>query len=299
LEPEKESASPSRNSLRPLALLGILVVASWFRSKSKGPIQHSVNANSTENDARDNRNTRQEKSTIPLRVVVEALPPAQPPEQEREAREKRKEWCAWGNLVIQGLVLAAVIAYACITHRQWKEMQEQTRIQRNTGINTERAWVGLDVPITLDRIETQSTSVAIKGHYSIKNFGHGPAFKVMQSGNFIQQTNLEMEKREADFYCDSSVKFATGTVPVGGEMKQPPPFGYTLFPSQGKDYPIEYQGGTDTLRFLQFVGCVAYTDQFKTVHWTRFCMERRPGDTSKVPKLDFCALYNDTDEPKD
>jgi len=217
----------------------------------------------------------------------------------KDWRDKVKFWAELVGLLFLIAYTVTTIIYARITHHQWKELQEQTRIQRNTGINSERAWVGLDGPIVLDGIATESSGVSIKGHYSIKNFGHGPAFKVIQAGLFIQQTTLEIEKREADFWCDSSVKFATGTVPVGGELKQPPPFGYTLFPGQGKDYPIEYEGPTATLNFLQFVGCVAYIDQFKAVHWTRFCMQRTPGDKARVPKLDFCSLYNDTDEPKE
>jgi hypothetical protein len=248
--------------------------------------------------------TNDSKPEVPLTT---AQPQAAPSPHHCEITCKTKrDWVDKAPLGLEGFGLfvlivyaIATIEYACITNKMWKEMQEQTRIQRDTSINSERAWVGLDTPVTLDAIETQSARVAIKGHYSFKNFGHGPAVKVIQSGNFIQQTNLEMEKREADFYCNSSVKFATGTVPVGGEMKQPPPFGYTLFPNQGHDESIDYQGGIDTLKFLQFIGCVAYIDQFKTVHWTRFCMQRRPGDTAKIPKLDFCSLYNDTDQPKE
>jgi hypothetical protein len=188
------------------------------------------------------------------------------------------------------------------TNRQWGEMQTQTRIQRNTGINSERAWVGLDGKITLDGFAVKSDRVAIKGHFRIKNFGHGPAFKVTEAGLFTQHTALEEDKRSADFWCDSSVAFATGTVPVGRGTKQPGPFGYTLFPDQGKDYPIEVEGPVATLDFLQYVGCVAYIDQFKMVHWTRFCMMRYPRNPitlpTEIPELEFCSLYNDTDKPK-
>jgi hypothetical protein len=46
----------------------------------------------------------------------------------------------------------------------------------------------------------------------------------------------------------------------------------------------------------------AYLDQFNTVHWTKFCMERRPGDSTpitEIPKLDCCAMYNETDQPEE
>jgi hypothetical protein len=200
------------------------------------------------------------------------------------------------SLIIAVLTLISLIVYACITKRMWTEMQTQTTIQRATEINSERAWVGLDVPITIDAVTVEGDRVAIKGHYSVKNFGHGPAVKVIQVGDFVDDpSNLKMTGKEADFYCDSSVKFATGTVPVRDTLQQPPPFGYTLFPDKWHDEPIEYNGPVSTTKFFQFVGCVAYIDQFKAVHWTKFCMMRKPGNTDRIPKLDFCSLYNDSD----
>jgi hypothetical protein len=204
------------------------------------------------------------------------------------------------SLTIAALTLISLIVYAWITKRMWTEMQRQTTIQSETEINSERAWIGIDVPITIDAVAVKGDRVAIEGHYSLKNFGHGPAVKVVQRGNFVYDpSNLKGTEREAAFYCDSSVKFATGTVPVGGSSEEPPPFGYTLFPDKWHDEPIEYNGPVSTLKFLQFIGCAAYLDQFKAVHWTRFCMMRKPGDTDSIPKLDFCSLYNDTDSKPD
>lgn len=208
---------------------------------------------------------------------------------------------------------AAASYYAWVNNKMSGEMQYQSCIQRETGINSERAWVGLDVPVTLDAIalDQKAQKAAIKGKYSIRNFGKGPATKVMQFGNFLDpgkkldsEQRLKTQKAEANWFCDSAVKFTTGTISVGGNMKQPPPFGYTLFPNQTHDEPIEYQGPLDTVEFLQYVGCVAYIDQFKTVHWTQFAMWRGPHAANDVipktvPKLDFYSLYNDTDEPKE
>lgn len=225
-----------------------------------------------------------------------------PPTNKRSSNQHAQKIHMWVTLGVEVIGLIALICYALTTAKMWKEMQQQTRIQRNTSINSERAWIGLDVPITLDAIELQSTKMRIKGHYSTRNFGHGPALKVMQSGNFvIPNASMETQTREANFFCDSSVKFATGTVPVVGS-KQPAPFGHTVFPGQGHDEIIDFQGPPETAMHLRFIGCVAYIDQFKTVHWTRFCMERRPGDPTpldKITKLDFCSMYNDTDRPED
>jgi len=227
--------------------------------------------------------------------------------------DKKRDWVDKATLGMQGFGLfvlivytIATIVYACLTRNMWNETQEQTRIQRNTAINSERAWVGLDIPITLDAIEIAPKAIRINGHYTVKNFGHGPALKVMQFGNFVDlDATMEIQKREADSYCDGAVKFTTGTVPVGGELKQPPPFGYTLFPDQSHTELIQVTGQKlpeKTATFLRFIGCVAYLDQFRETHWTRFCMERKPGTITlagQIPKLDFCAMYNDTDQPKE
>lgn len=238
--------------------------------------------------------------------------PETPPSSEKseQSRREKRHWLDYLEAGMAGIGLLvlvvyaiATIDYAWITNKMWIEMQEQTRIQRNTAIDSDRAWVGLDVPITLDAIETESTTkVIIKGHYSFKNFGHGPAAKVVQAANFASDPgNLQATSAEADFFCGSSIKFATGgvTAPMGGKLKEFPPFGYTLFPNQPHDESIDYQGNAETVTHLRFIGCVAYIDQFKAVHWTKFCMERRPGDMARIPKLDFCAMYNDTDQPKE
>lgn len=216
-----------------------------------------------------------------------------------ERKTLRATWVGIGLGVVTGIVFVG----------QFWQMRKQTEILngqlkdiRTSSINSERAWVGLDVPVTVDAIEIQSTRMRIKGHYSLKNFGHGPALKVMQAGDFVTLgTNMDFQQREADFYCDSSVKFATGTVPTV-RMKNPGPFGHTLFPGQGHEEIIDFQGPSETATHLRFVGCVAYLDQFNTVHWTRFCMERRLGDPTpadRVTQLDFCAMYNDTDHPEE
>jgi hypothetical protein len=214
-----------------------------------------------------------------------------------ERRTLRATWVGIGLGAVTGLVFVG----------QFWQMRKQTEILngqlkdiRASSINSERAWVGLDVPVTVDAIEVRPTRMRIKGHYSIKNFGHGPALKVVQTGDFVTPgTSMEFQAREADFYCDSSVRFATGTLPTVG-IKQPGPFGHTLFPGQGHDETIDFQGPPETATHLRFVGCVAYLDQFETVHWTRFCMERRAGDPTPLDRLthlDFCAMYNDTDKP--
>jgi hypothetical protein len=194
-------------------------------------------------------------------------------------------------LVILTLIIAGAALWSAFI------FQGQLDVARDVAVASERAWIGLDVPVTLEVIAPHGARVSIKGRYSVKNFGRGPATKVMsQFGNFVDPTNRTIADATANSSCDGPVKFTTGTVPVAGDLKQPPPFGYMLFPNQWHNEVIDYQGPVETVRFLRFVGCVAYLDQFRAVHWTRFCMERKPGDQTPIPALTFCALYNDTDQ---
>jgi hypothetical protein len=174
-----------------------------------------------------------------------------------------------------------------------------------TSRQIQRAWVGLDGIVEIDALET-TPRLHVESHYRIKNFGNGPALKVVVSGWFETNLNLEMEKRAAKFACDGAVKFATGTVPMSPEMHNPGPFGYILFANQWHDEFIGSPGDPWTgesqpdMTHFKLIGCVAYIDQFRAVHWTRFCMEpdfyigRQIMD--KNVRLRFCALYNDTDE---
>ena len=199
-------------------------------------------------------------------------------------------WTKW--LVGVGFISAVILT-----------LQYCTFVQTEKTIRgDQRAWVGLDGGVAIDVLETNPRLV-VESHYSIKNFGKGPAIKVVPIGRF--ETDAKLLGSTARFACDSAVKFATNTVPHGPDLKAPGAFGYTLFPGQGRTEVIggpndPWQGdGMPDLKHFWFIGCVAYLDQFDTVHWTRFCME--PDMFSKQPlsrgtALTFCSLYNDTDE---
>jgi hypothetical protein len=181
--------------------------------------------------------------------------------------------------------LAFIVAaiYAFVSYRQWTEMQKQP-------VNASRAWLGYqqvkdsNLPIIVDHVAI-SPRLTVEAHYTIENFGSGPAVKV--SSIFWVETgkDLAMLKRTAAFICTSSVKFATGTVPVS---------------------PAVYNAHSETwggdampsLQWMYVMGCVAYLDQFKTWHWTRYCIVIGDGKkpiTDASPKRLY-TLFNDTDE---
>ncbi|MFZ0302322.1 MAG: hypothetical protein WAL75_06540 [Terracidiphilus sp.] len=204
----------------------------------------------------------------------------------------------WVTLGVEVLAFGGLVYYACVTERMWKEMQHQTKIQGDTQINSERAWVGLDGPVAIDALQL-TPIFGFESHYTVKNFGNGPAFKVMAQG--WPWTDPKTFDNLAKTVCEGPIEFNTGTVPIGPGMENPGPFGYMLFPggthAENVGSPIDPWTGPPLpdLKHFWFVGCIAYIDQFKAVHWTRFCMEPvyvRQTMTKDI-KLQYCSRYND------
>jgi hypothetical protein len=210
-------------------------------------------------------------------------------ERQRTTEQNRQATIQWWVAAGTWAAVIAASAYATISYFQWKEMQKQ-------NVNSVRAWVGLDQQITIDALE-MSPQLAADLHYSIKNFGHGPAFKVVTTGFF--ETDMKTFDGTAQFVCESAVHFATGTVPMSPELHNPGPMGYVLFPDQLHQQIDRWRGqGVPGATHFRYIGCVAYLDQFKNVHWTRFCMEPELSGQpmNQNVRLAFCSLYNDTDE---
>jgi len=297
LAPENETSSPSQSSFWPLALLGILV--SWLASSAmrRSSTEYQISATQPQGTTRKEGDGSPEQSAMIAKVVPS-------PPSKNKSDYCRYPKTAWWKTLAEMIGIGAVVWYAFLTQSMWKEMRTQTRIQRQAGINTERAWVGLDGPITIDVLEI-SPRLKVESHYSVKNFGHGPALKVIPSGWF--ETNRKLLDGSARSACDLAQAFTTGTVPKSQEMRTPGPMGYILFPGQTHQEtigsPIDpWQGaGEPDIKHFWFIGCIAYLDQFKMPHWTRFCMDSSNflQPINKNTPIDFCSLYNDTDQPRD
>jgi hypothetical protein len=257
-------------------------------------VEHCGDAISGDYKRSQERKGKQECELITVKFTDKEIQSSETAQREQNAIQESIR-----NATRGAVVVAAI--YAALTYCMFIALQKQTRIQREASINTERAWIGLDEPVTIDVLETVP-QLKVEAHYSIKNFGHGPAFKVVPQGWFEIDSKLlpAMAKSE----CEGALQFATGTVRVAPSVKNPGPMGYVLFPGQPHKETIgsptdPFQGdGQPNLKHFWFVGCVAYSDQFGTAHWTRFCMEPdfRAQPMSKDTPLQPCALYNDTDD---
>jgi hypothetical protein len=235
--------------------------------------------------------------------------------ENRSHRTGEKGFWAFQNIIqkrtffVAFAALIAAIASACFSYRAFREAQNQAkaaqdanRIAREALHRSQRAWVGLDGQLTVDVFDT-TPRLRVESHYKIKNLGNSPAINVITTGWF--ESDPKNWALTAKFTCDSAKGFATGSVPQGTEFKGPGPMGYVLLPNQTHDAAIgsasePWQGpGIPDLKHFAFIGCVAYVDQFGDVHWSRFCIGPDPSikqPVTKEVKLEFCSLYNDTDD---
>ena len=217
-------------------------------------------------------------------------------QQQRGAEHKDQmrvqRWIALGTWAA---FLAAAV-YAGISYNQWQEAHRQT-------VNSARAWVGFrldpatDLPFVIDDVEAAPT-FGVAFHYSVENFGNGPALKVVTTKWVVTDMRQREDDTMAAFICDSAKEFATGTVPLEPNVPNPGPLGYTLFPKQ--TFPDEdvWHDPKPGLKWAYVMACVAYLDQFRRWHWTRACTLIGDGKVpiSNASPKRLCTIYNDTDE---
>jgi hypothetical protein len=214
---------------------------------------------------------------------------------QRESAERDSRGILWQRALPLASMLISVAVAITSFYLTYKSITQANR-----------AWIGLNGPIKIDGFQS-APEWAVAAHYTIENFGHGPALKVTASSFVV--TDPKQLDSTAKFVCDATEHFTTGTVPTTPAMakRNPGPLGRILFPGQVADENLASEGmgigktgvwhGSEIPDPPAFwvVGCVAYMDQFKSSHWTKFCM-RGNVVNGGVSELAYCNLYNDTDE---
>lgn len=309
MEPGKASASPPQIFLWLLGFLGILGVASWFRSQPNTPSQQAVETAQARDRTDRNRSNGENEGDIPTGVV--AITETPEAKAKRERAQKRRQaiqrfrkagaaWLAFGTFLI-------VLCYTVIAENQWKAMTDtldqvttQTNLAQKHIEQTDRAWVGLE-----DRrpshfaVTFSKSAVRLNAGYKIKNFGSSPA---LQTYSFLSVAPglASTEALEAKA-CEGARKFAEGTIPLPSSLKTAK-IGAVLFPRDdhseaGTDSDAPY---TPDIHTVYAVGCIVYKDQFGW-HRTRFCWEVEV-DRTKAPILSarsedvfLCGIFNDAE----
>jgi hypothetical protein len=308
------SSSSSQNSPEPEGLLRILAAAfsgvlfGWLLSKLKTPIQQSTETVHPSAHTDDSRT--EAKPPLPLAVTIESYPPPSISEEDK-ADKKEQRWLNRRTFIatlftalFAGGLLIVTSKYARYTYRMWGEMQQQTCIQREASINTERAWVGLDSPpkVEVDSLKQKRFTAQIT--LTAKNFGKGPALNTVADVRFATHGHV-LETITAS--CDLISPF------VGLKPNRPVSssediskfqWGQELFTNQPFFNGTNYSGDSADIigQEVFIVGCIVYKDQFGNPHWTKFSYSTGPyvsdvvRDPSSFKHLYISSANNYTDD---
>ena len=276
-------------------------------SKSRTPIEQPICSDSAENNPCNERHRSQNIPRRPIRVIVERLPPPETPKHKRDAEKKKDRRPQWGILAVNVLTLAAVVIYAVITGKMWREMQNQTCIQRNAYVSAERAWVGLDGVPSVQMVLRNDGKYDASINFTLKDYGKGPALRVMGLAAITPTGQPRIVESTLDAQCNLIFPFV-GLKPKSNVAFSPDlggyQWGHVLFTNQGFGTSVGSLIDMPTLigKEAYLVGCIVYRDQFSEPHWTKFCYNTGDfakdvvKDPSSFSHLFICNANNYTDE---
>jgi hypothetical protein len=240
----------------------------------------------------------------PDMAIIPSVPAPPPPKTHCEITCKTEK-DFWDHVKtgaeIFGIVLLAIytgytVKMYCANKQAADAATSAAKTAKDTLITSSRPWLGLDGTVTTDVLE-KSPIFKIAGHYTIKNFGQGPAIRFFAFSEPVWDSEGENYMTIGRSACNIPIQFITNT-------RNPGPMGSILFPAQthpqgiGDGGPWRGNASAPNVKHIWVVGCIAYLDQFKALHWTRFCVESSyfAKAINKDTPLQFCALYNDTEE---
>jgi hypothetical protein len=166
-----------------------------------------------------------------------------------------------------------------------------------------RPWLGVDGPITvLEPLTTDKDGFHAHIGYWIKNFGPGPALHI-GTNEVIRNSSDDVRpdgtvdyanfRTEADISCKMADMATKPIVP--GESGS----GSYIFPNNSHPYGTYMTRGTapDQTTSLDIIGCIAYADQFKIIHHTKFCFmgQKAIKDTKAMDRLTTCPINANAD----
>jgi hypothetical protein len=203
----------------------------WFFSKLRAPVDQSTDAPYGEASTNYRTANSGDDSARSVGITKTDCPP--PPPECRYSEKKRKRWWKGWKLWVFALNIAtfiAVVFYASVTKRMWTEMQKQSAIQRDTLINSERAWVGQSGPIWLEFFTGNDKRLASKTHVTLENFGHSPALGVVAMATVVENSDLAHSAETTCKFARAEAGFKVPGMFVGKSDIQHT--GQTIFPQQ-------------------------------------------------------------------
>lgn len=199
--------------------------------------------------------------------------PSTPNQDDGPRQEKRDRLERWKFRV--EVTTAVIIAlYTGIAAWQLNEMRKATRAAtksadtaKDTLIRSQRPWLVNDGPATykVGSFYKEQDSAGVDFTFQVKNFGSAPGLDVGEGLQPFVRTSGDM--RDFDTARKQACQLADGIVNVNSE---------TIFPQQTVSYSTgAFIPNFSKVRAALFYGCIAYRDQFDTMHTTHhttFCV---------------------------
>ncbi|MFI4869436.1 MAG: hypothetical protein ACHQDD_08805 [Steroidobacterales bacterium] len=193
----------------------------------------------------------------------------------------------------------AVIASFAVHYynKQWQEMHQQTVIQRNASINSERAWVALyPGPVSATVANNIPGPRSLKMDLQIRNDGKTPGKHIV--ADIVLEVIREGQVPSFSYDVASTqytqkVLFASSPVTI--------PAWIARDIGNGNTEPrilsaAEWQELMDGKGWVAAYGRVAYDDIFGKPHWQHFCTWFTPLPNYPIGlRGKACSDYNDTD----
>lgn len=276
----KESSSSARNHPSPRGLLRAVFASSLgvlfllVLSRLRTPADQHVDPNPTRKTDDQEENRQEERRRV---VTIESNLPATPTDKDKSYRN-REEFRNWGILIVELVGLFGLLFYAFTTLGMWKEMQEQTLIQRAAR----RPWVGIFGQVSLTNppdyrvFVPGQVTLRLEGTYAVKNFGSSPAFYANHWVNieFLVSDSVITRPPESRMMCaDGPTKLHQGEI---------------IFPGSGVNFGFDQQMGrvipgkkiTEVDR-VWLTGCISYLDEGEKLHHTRFWLRSAHPDNAQ------------------
>jgi hypothetical protein len=226
-------------------------------------VQKQIEAVAKEQQAKNQR-----EQTPPVMRAILEVPDAE--KAQNKGTKTEKKWLnRWKTLIETG-TLAAIVAYACINHRQLNEMKRTSDAAKeaaDTAWNAlqdsriiQRPWIGIAggiqvvKPPILEVVEIpqgtiHNIGINMEVRYAIKNVGSAPAFKASTwSGYELGERKPQFEMRIQCSRADAASKSGEGEALLpGGEV------------DTGFEWASAFSStNPEDARTIWVMGCIAY-----------------------------------------
>jgi len=278
LEHEKETSSPTRTALWPLALLGTLGLA-WVVSKFRTPKQQAITSIPPKTNPHDETDRPDQFRALSLQV-----PPS--PGNTDETCKCCHHKTPWWKIALDVGTFLGVVVYSIITYHMWREMQSQTSVQQEA----QRPWLGITSDLELAgepfvSSNRKSVDLVVNIAYTIQNSGHTVALNEGSEMLIVNADNAP--DAEADRQMGSLCKRAKQRHDNGGPSFLP---GQQLL--RHRNVGGQFFDKPSTLGPVWLLVCTVYSDDTTKIYYFKSWYKSANGDWRVIPPNNPSQYYS-------